>query len=122
MLNLAGESGPSLGSALLVLLCSSWANSMKCLPGELAQPLPYQNHLPGPNWKKQHQGLPFQNRLWQQTTGHGLSAVGFGWINPRLQTLVRWDNMGMMGAQGGLSPGKLIPCQVLCAARYKGTR
>lgn len=105
--NLAGESCPSPGSALPVLFCSSRANSMKCLPGKLAWPLPYQNHLPGPNWKKTASGAAFSKQImaannraaprWlRPALQHRLSPMGFRWINPQLQTLARGEDTSSM--------------------------
>lgn len=90
------ESCPNPGSALLVLLCSSRDNSMKCLPGKLARPLPHQSHLPGPNWKKPASGAAFSKQIMAANNWaaprqlrpalHGPSPVGSGGTSPLLQT------------------------------------
>lgn len=63
----AGCGGQSAGAAP-ARLCSPGfalqrgANSMRCLPGKLARPLPYQNPLTGLIGTKQQQGLPPPSR------------------------------------------------------------
>lgn len=100
------ESCPNPGSALLALLCSSWDNSMKCLPGKLARPLPHQSHLPGPNWKKPASGAAFSKQIMAannraaprqlRPAPHRASPARFRGMNP----CCRPPAMGQDGCSG----------------------
>lgn len=116
----------NLSSALLVLLCSSWDNSMKCLPGKLARPLPHQSHLPGPNWKKPASGAAFSKQIMAagnraaprelRPAPHGPSPVRFRGINPLLQTPSH--GAGWVLRQGWGPPNSLhVRCSVVQSVR-----
>lgn len=120
------ESCPYPGSALLDLLCSSWDNSMKCLPGKLAQPLPHQSHLPGPNWKKPASGAAFSKQIMaanNRAAPRQLQPAPHG-ASPEIQgdqpSAAKPQPWGRMGAQARLGSPKLPACHCF-VLQSKGT-